>query len=525
MTQSIEYVVKVSGAQQAAGQVSLVEKTLKQTEVTANRAGAAVDRAVKPTRNLGQAGLEASRAIEDLQYGFNGIVNNIPSLVMGLGAGAGVAGAISLVAVGVNQLVKNWDSLSAALGSSELEFKAAQGAIADVGKAFDEQLTEQMDKARKTLKDLKDDLRDFGLTTRDKSLEEQARGIEDMERRLDNLRESRRFRQAAANKAESERDTERYREAKLILDEADRRAADLERSLKEARSIYIETAKTVAALRAKDAAEDERVQRERDNKRAARALKRAGEKIESGDDGAANRRLEREQRERERANEKALESQLKAEQKADRERMKAAQKVARAMDELREMEIEKLEEHLEQQRQAWRDFGMEFADLGIGMYGTVANAAQDYWDNLITGQEHAAEMLGISIMRSAGDSLVGSGIKLLGEGTVSAFTPGLQPLAAAQIGAGAGLIAAGMGLGAGATAIEHSMAGGIVGQKLDDKSTRDPGASPRSSGSGSGSGGPMIINVAYGAGGPLPEDIAREISRVVRSGDRRRGEA
>ena len=39
--------------------------------------------------NLGRSALEASRAIEDLQYGIGGVVNNIPGLVSALGGGAG----------------------------------------------------------------------------------------------------------------------------------------------------------------------------------------------------------------------------------------------------------------------------------------------------------------------------------------------------------------------------------------------------------------------------------------------------
>lgn len=57
--------------------------------------------------------LALSQAADDLQYGFRGIVNNIPSLVTGLGAGAGVAGAAQIAAVAINQLINNWDRLAA----------------------------------------------------------------------------------------------------------------------------------------------------------------------------------------------------------------------------------------------------------------------------------------------------------------------------------------------------------------------------------------------------------------------------
>lgn len=63
-------------------------------------------------KNMGQAALEASRGLEDLQYGLGGVVNNIPSLVMAFGGGAGLTAAISIAAVSINQLVKHWGDLS-----------------------------------------------------------------------------------------------------------------------------------------------------------------------------------------------------------------------------------------------------------------------------------------------------------------------------------------------------------------------------------------------------------------------------
>lgn len=56
------------------------------------------------TRNMGGAVLEASRAFEDMQYGVRGVLNNIPGLVATLGGSAGLAGVISLVAVGLSIL-------------------------------------------------------------------------------------------------------------------------------------------------------------------------------------------------------------------------------------------------------------------------------------------------------------------------------------------------------------------------------------------------------------------------------------
>jgi len=473
--------------------------------------------------NVGQAALEASRAMEDLQYGIGGVVNNIPSLVMAIGGGAGLTAVISTAAVGAAQLYKNWDSVKAAFGSTDLDVKAAKGAIKDLAAEFDTNLNKHLEEGRATLADLKAELRDFGLSARDKSLEQQRRDIEDMEKRLANLQETRRFRQAAANKAESERNKDAFAEAQAILVEGDRRAQALEQALKKARSTYLESAKTAAELRqrelAREEAEEQRRRREaaqrREDAKQHREQRREEDRtvVESGSDRISTGWEERDQLAREKANEAAINAQL-----ARDERIAANEEMFRNMAyEAERAQAERLEA-------LWSDYAGTFTDIGGQMYAASVRAAGDYFDAIITGQEFAAEKIGIGLMRTAGDSLVSSGIKLSGEAVVSAFTPGLQPLAAAQAGAAAGLIAGGIALGAGATGIEHVMAGGTIGKALPERDTRsatDPGASPgRSTG---GSGGPMIINVSYGAGGPLPEDIGREIAKAVGGTNRRRG--
>lgn len=94
-------------------------------------------RATHGTRNLGWAALEASRAIEDLQYGFNGVVNNIPGLVMALGGTAGLTAVISLVSIGVNQLVKHWDDLIDVFSRSETGFDTTRTNLDNLGKAIE----------------------------------------------------------------------------------------------------------------------------------------------------------------------------------------------------------------------------------------------------------------------------------------------------------------------------------------------------------------------------------------------------
>lgn len=61
--------------------------------------------------NAARGLLQVAYAADDVQYGFRGIVNNIPQIVLGLGMGAGVAGAAAIAAVAVNQLINHWGEL------------------------------------------------------------------------------------------------------------------------------------------------------------------------------------------------------------------------------------------------------------------------------------------------------------------------------------------------------------------------------------------------------------------------------
>jgi len=74
----------------------------------AHRAGSAMNTAggqINKAGGLsGQGIMQLAYAADDLQYGLRGIVNNIPGLLQSLGLGAGLAGVVSILAVGLNQL-------------------------------------------------------------------------------------------------------------------------------------------------------------------------------------------------------------------------------------------------------------------------------------------------------------------------------------------------------------------------------------------------------------------------------------
>jgi hypothetical protein len=98
-----------SGSTQVAGATTQVTNALNQATKTANGAAQAQEAVKKSSGSSAQGFLMLAQAAQDAQYGFAGVVNNIPGIITGLGMGAGVAGVVSMAAVGVQVLTKNVD--------------------------------------------------------------------------------------------------------------------------------------------------------------------------------------------------------------------------------------------------------------------------------------------------------------------------------------------------------------------------------------------------------------------------------
>lgn len=75
-------------------------EALEQTGRKGQQAGTAVakgsQQGADAVKNMGNGALQAAYFFDDLQYGIRGVMNNIPSLVMGFGGGMGLAGVLSL---------------------------------------------------------------------------------------------------------------------------------------------------------------------------------------------------------------------------------------------------------------------------------------------------------------------------------------------------------------------------------------------------------------------------------------------
>ena len=83
------------------------------------------EQATRSTNGFGQSALSAAYFVDDLQYGVKGILNNIPQLTMALGAGTGLAGVLSIAAVG-------FSVLSDQMGWFEEEAKTATGNLREL---------------------------------------------------------------------------------------------------------------------------------------------------------------------------------------------------------------------------------------------------------------------------------------------------------------------------------------------------------------------------------------------------------
>jgi hypothetical protein len=168
-------------------------------------------------------------------------------------------------------------------------------------------------------------------------------------------------------------------------------------------------------------------------------------------------------------------------------------------------------------------------EIGEGAFSNLVGAGQSAIDDIVSGQEYAAERAMAAFMRSTGQQIVGVGTKAVWEGiTMNAVVPGSGVPAMA---AGAAAIAAGIGMGAAGSAMTASMsradaqnAGrGTLSRDREMMNERGTGSVRGGGGGGGGRGSaaPVNVTVNYGVGGPPAEDTAREVARAIEKAHRR----
>jgi hypothetical protein len=147
-------IADVTGRESAKAAREL-EKTTKAAEQLQKKIG---EEATKKTAKFGMGLMALGNAVDDLQYGFRSVVNNIPQVLYLMGASGGVAGGAVIAAVAVNQLSQHWEQLADAMkaqwmGAAAGDLARLRERAANAAEAFAD-LKKQMNPAEAEQKNL-----------------------------------------------------------------------------------------------------------------------------------------------------------------------------------------------------------------------------------------------------------------------------------------------------------------------------------------------------------------------------------
>ena len=588
MTQQVQYVVDLKGAQEAQREldrlntafdkntsaamamdksIANMERDIKDLNAAIAAGGPNVvqyKRALKDlqqvaaqgaagTRNMGQAALEASRGLEDLQYGIGGVVNNIPSLVMAFGGGAGLTAAISLGAVAINQLVKHSGDLINQFGEAGRQAKAFTGNVKDMGEGFRVHLNTSLEKTKDLLNDAKIELRDFGKVAREIRITEASLEVDAQQSRLRRaevfavqqreraaqLRADFKTRIMTEGKGEWMMSAmSQFLEADAIAVQLEKRAKALIPAIENQKKELFEIQNINDALKVKE--ENKKAEDEAEKERARAQKKSIKERIHDEEE-LTRILMDREakfhgmfsqpkvqagiQKQAEDEAEKEIRILMDRDQhisdlasaaykKEEAERLKIQKEAAK----LRETEHKKTLKAMANAEKQFSDYQLATGQM---LANQLMSVSADYLDMKLRGEKDA-EMKSVAAFLSAtGKQLIASGINGVFQGLILSANPLAPGSGAGMVAMGAAAIAAGAGMSGAGSAVSAAIPSETG--KSGSPGSRDPGASPRRDTGGGGGGGPVVLNLTYGAAGPLPEDTARLISRELRTGAKRAG--
>jgi hypothetical protein len=531
--QTIEAKIIVD-AKQATAEIDKFNGKLSSVETNIGKAGAALPQLEKSSGMAASKMLILGQAVDDAQYGLRGVVNNMPQVVQAFGGSLGLAGGIGIAAVAISQLSDLYQKYDAIQQEVTANSRLWRGALDDVDKVLREGVNKRTQDLTQALKDAQTELRNFGKTARQITEDEARASVAATEKQLQTLEknlpsiEQRAKPQGRKNLSAlqvlgieevfTDQEKEDFKMQAEAFAHAKTRRDELTKSLEEQRKAISDLVEVNKKL---SEAEKAKEKKDKESKNYADSAKKeidakyeiyvAGLKDEE-DQLRDMRKAARKREEDERKQD--ARSQLKETRDLEREKNKAAKEAAAERKRV-------AEEEAKAKSDAERQFTQMFIDAGQQAASTALSTAQDYIEAKIKGEKYAEQKAVASFLSATGQQLVGSGTRAIFEGAIISSNPLTPGAGAGMIATGVAAIAAGIGMGAGGAAMSSTIPADKTGSK---GAARDRGASPRSS-SGSGSGGPLVINVSYGVGGPLPEDTAREIARVMRTGDRRRGAA
>lgn len=401
--------------------------------------------------------------------------------------------------------------------------------IATTSRALQGSARESVEAMRHEVERLKQANEDYGKSTFEIAIKEAGIRKADLENRLQVIEATERLRQAAVNEAEAALYSAKAKgrgvdEANEKLEMALQIQGNVQRNAAEYRAAVAGLESTIwgiadawqgATNNAKSAITSVRTTA----KAAADDLNEdfgAGRILTVDDERAdEQRRLAIREETREAAR------RVQAEREHEFEARRLANKRATDAEEERQAN-----EHYARLMDATKAFHDGNVALGLSSFSTLTSAGSEFFDNVITGQDHATEKFAASMLKQTGSALVSYGTTLAAKAVVDGFTPGLQPLAIAEGVTAAGMIATGMALGAAGTAVQHVAAGGTIGKALpDDKKaaarTSTGSGSLGAAGATSGGSGVNITIVYGGVSGPEAESGARALTAGLGLAERR----
>ncbi len=113
-----------SKIRQLEGSLDMLERRMNNVKLAAIDTGNAMGGGLKAGSGRGaQALYQVGAAVDDLQYGFRGILNNIPQIAIAFGH-AGLAGAIAIAVTAVYQLATHYNDLMNLMGMGTIQTEA-----------------------------------------------------------------------------------------------------------------------------------------------------------------------------------------------------------------------------------------------------------------------------------------------------------------------------------------------------------------------------------------------------------------
>jgi hypothetical protein len=537
----------VVDAVMASDQLKQLNARISELETNAKKAGAAMPALEKSTGMAAQKMLVLGQFVDDAQYGLRGVVNNMPQVVQAFGGGLGLAGGIGIAAVAVSQLSSAWQAYSAIQQEIADNMGAWRGALDGFDKALREGPKKTTEDLTQALKDAQMELKNFGKTAREVEEDTYRANIASLEKRIETLGKNLPgIQQAAKSGAYALKNqamtsvwqafglqdvvTPEMKEAQAAREQMAKDSAarlkDYNGLLAQQKQELEALTKANAELTAKEAARDAAKKEDGgkfgviDNKYSAKALQdriKRGIAAMQAEEDARAKETEANMRDLIATEDKFADQELNRFEKAEKEKTKIAKKEAKE----RAAEEKKA---AKEKADAIKAVEKSTAEFQIGIGQTVASqlmsTSQGYIDAKIKGEKDAEQKAIASFLSATGQQLVASGTRAIFEGAIMSANPLTPGMGAGMIATGVAAVGVGLTMGGVGTAMTPP-----AETKGAGSASRDRGASPRSSRGGGDGGGPLVINVSYGVGGPLPEDTAREIAKVMQTGNRRRGAA